>query len=72
MDLQDCLNHYEETGDTMFEIQEYGDSPIQGYIMQIKSDGTYWFYDAHDNFAMLNESDPLWLELEHSINWYRW
>jgi hypothetical protein len=70
MDLQDCLDHYEATGDTLFEIQEYGDSPILGYSMRVKPDGTYWFYDADGH--PLNDSDLLWVELEHSIDWYRW
>jgi hypothetical protein len=69
MDLQDCLNHYEETGNAVYKIHEYDDSPIQGYTMRVSHDCTYWFYDENDN--MLTETDPLWLELEHSINWFR-
>jgi hypothetical protein len=70
MDLQDCLDHYEATGDTLFEIQQYNQSETRGHTMRIRPDGTYQFYDADGQ--PLNDSDPLWVELEHSNDWYRW
>lgn len=65
MNIDECFEHYEETGTTEYQIYEHTDG--EWYLMKLDYNGNYVIFNIDDSEAEL--SDTLFTELESSEAW---